>query len=68
MGRTRNTHGGLKMRIKFWLKAQRRRSLRRTRRRWESNIQMDHKEMGGRIYTGAIWLGIGTVGGLLWTR
>jgi hypothetical protein len=65
MGGTCSTYGGLKNTYKIFVGKPERRSLGRTRRRWESNIQMDHKEIGGRVYTGAIWLGIGTVGGAL---
>jgi hypothetical protein len=32
--------------------------------RWEDNIKMDLKEIGGRIWTGFIWLRIGTSGRL----
>jgi hypothetical protein len=36
----------------------------RPRRRWETNIKMDTK-YGGRVWTGFIYLRIGTSGGLL---
>ena len=41
-----------------------RRPLGRPRRRWEDNIKMDLREVGG-VGTGWIWLGIGTDGGHL---
>jgi hypothetical protein len=44
-----------------------RRSLGRPRRRWVDNIKMDLREIGwdGVVWTGLIWLRIGTIGGLL---
>jgi hypothetical protein len=42
-----------------------RRPLGRPRRRWEDNIKMDLHEVGWGAWTGLIWLGIGTGGGLL---
>jgi hypothetical protein len=45
-----------------------RRPLERPRRRWEDNIKMDLREVGGRARTGLIWLRIGTDGGLLCIR
>jgi hypothetical protein len=44
-----------------------RRPLRRPRRRWVDNIKMDLREIGwgGVVWTGSIWLRIGTSGGLL---
>jgi hypothetical protein len=42
-----------------------RRPLRRFRRRWEDNIKMDFREVGWRVWTGSIWLRIGTGGVLL---
>ena len=38
------------------------RQLGRTRRRWEDNIKMDLREVGG-VETGWIWLRIGTDAG-----
>jgi hypothetical protein len=32
---------------------------------WEDNIKMDLQEVGWGAWTGLIWLGIGTGGGLL---
>jgi hypothetical protein len=40
------------------------RPLGRPRRRWEGNMRMDFGG-GGRVWTGCIWLSIGTSGGLL---
>jgi hypothetical protein len=40
------------------------RPLGRRRRRWEDNIRMDLREIG-RVWTGLVWLRIGTSGGLL---
>jgi hypothetical protein len=38
----------------------------RPRRRWEDEIKMDLGEIGwGGVWSGFIWLRIGTVGGLL---
>jgi hypothetical protein len=44
-----------------------RRPLGRPRRRWVDNIKMDLREIGwdGMVWTGWIWLRIGTIGGLL---
>jgi hypothetical protein len=39
--------------------------LGRPRRRWVGNIRMDLGEVGGVIWTGLIWLRIGTGGELL---
>jgi len=39
------------------------RPLRRPRRRWENNIKMDLQKV--RVWTGLIWLRIGTGGGRL---
>jgi hypothetical protein len=41
------------------------RSLGRPRRRLVDNIIMDLREMDGMVWTGLIWLRIGTSGGLL---
>jgi hypothetical protein len=35
------------------------------RRRWEDNIRMDLREIGGKVCTGCIWLWTGTSGGML---
>jgi hypothetical protein len=42
-----------------------RRPLGRPRRRWEDNIKMDLREVGGGAWTGSIWLRIRTGGELL---
>jgi len=41
------------------------RPLGRPRRRWEDNIIMDLKELGVGVWTGLIWLRIGTGDGHL---
>jgi hypothetical protein len=41
-------------------KAEGKRSLGRTRRRWEDNIKMDLQEVGCGVWTGLGWLRIGT--------
>ena len=38
------------------------RPLGRPRRRWEDNIKMNLREVGGVVGTGGSWLGIGTGG------
>jgi hypothetical protein len=40
----------------------------RPRRRWLDNIRMDLVEMGWVMWTGLVWLRIGTGGELLWIR
>jgi hypothetical protein len=39
--------------------------LGKSRGRWENNIRMNLRGKGGRVWTGCIWLRIGTSGGLL---
>jgi len=46
-------------------KPERKRPLERTRHRWEDNIRMDLREVRGKVWSGCIWLRIGTSGGLL---
>ena len=46
-------------------KPEEKRSLGRTRRKWEDNIKMDLQEVGGGLGTGRSWLRIGTGGGNL---
>jgi hypothetical protein len=41
------------------------RPLGRSRRRWENGMKMELREMGWGVWSGFIWLRIGTVGGLL---
>jgi hypothetical protein len=42
-----------------------RRPLGSSRRRWEDNIKMDLRDVGSGAWTGSLWMGIGTGGGLL---
>jgi hypothetical protein len=44
------------------------RLLRRPRRRWFDNIKMELKLTGWLVWTGLIWLRIGTTDGLLKAR
>ena len=49
----------------WWGNLTGKRPLRRPRLRWEDNIRMDLKEIGReRMWTGLIWLRMGTSGGL----
>jgi hypothetical protein len=41
------------------------RPLGKPRRTWEDNIKMDLREIGSVLWTGLIWLRIGTSGGML---
>jgi hypothetical protein len=41
------------------------RKLGRHRRRWKDNIEIDLQEVGCGVWTGSIWLRIGTGGGHL---
>jgi hypothetical protein len=41
------------------------RPLERPRRRWEDGIKTDLREIGWGVWSGFIWLRIGTVGGLM---
>jgi hypothetical protein len=41
------------------------RPLGRPRRRWVDNIRMDLREVNGMMWTGLVWLRIGTRGELL---
>jgi hypothetical protein len=59
MGEMRNVHNILVG------KPKEKRPLGKPRRRWEDNIGMDLREVGGKVWTGFIWLRIGTSGGLL---
>jgi hypothetical protein len=45
-----------------------RRSLRIPTHRWDNNIKNDLTEVSGVVWTGLIWLRIGTSGGPLRTR
>jgi hypothetical protein len=42
-----------------------RRPVGRPRHRWEDNIEMDLEKVGWGLWTGSMWLRIGTGGGLL---
>jgi len=46
-------------------KSEEKRTLGRSRRRWEDNIKMDLKIIGLVVWTGFIWFRIGASGGLL---
>jgi hypothetical protein len=46
-------------------KPEERRPLGRPRRRWVDSIMMDLGEVGGMMWTGLVWLRIGTGGELL---
>jgi len=46
-------------------KPEEKRQLGKPRRRWENNIKMDLQEVGCGVWTGSIWLRIGTGGGHL---
>jgi hypothetical protein len=45
--------------------SERKRPLGRHRHGWEYNIRMDVRKPGGSVWTGCIWLRIGTSGGPL---
>jgi hypothetical protein len=62
MGETRNPY-----RILVG-KPEGKRPLGRPRSRWVDDIKMDLREINGMVWTGWIWLRIGTSGGLLYTR
>jgi hypothetical protein len=46
-------------------KLERKRPHGRPRRRWKDNIKMALQEVGWEVWTGSIWLRIGTGGGQL---
>jgi hypothetical protein len=54
-------------RVLVW-KSARRRPLERPRDRWENNIKMGLREIGWGAQTGAVWVRMGTGGGLLYMR
>jgi hypothetical protein len=66
MGRACSTHGGEEECI-LVVKPEGRRPLGRPRYRWVDNIKIGLREIGwdGVVWTGSIWLRIGTSGGLL---
>jgi hypothetical protein len=49
-------------------KSEWKRSLGRPRHRWQLNFKMDLREIWCEVWSGFIWLRIGTDEGLLWTR
>jgi hypothetical protein len=59
MGDRRGAYMGLVWRL------QGKRPLEKPRHRWEDNIKMDIQEVGWGVWTGVIWLRIGTVGVLV---
>jgi hypothetical protein len=63
MGRACSTNGEKRNAYRILVgKPERKRLLERPRRRWVHNIKMDLREM---VWTGSVWLRIGTSGGLL---
>jgi len=69
MGGACGMYGTVEKCIKYFhQKTWRKRPLRRPRHRWEYNIRMDLNEIGWKLWTGFIWLRIGTNGKLLWTQ
>jgi hypothetical protein len=46
-------------------KPERKRPLKIPRSRWEDSVKMDLRKYEGMVWTGLIWLRIGTGGGLL---
>jgi hypothetical protein len=50
------------MHAAFWLESLKGRELKRPRHRWEDNIKMNRSEIGLEVWTGFIWLRIGTSG------
>jgi hypothetical protein len=65
MGRACSTNGGEKEAYRILVgKPERKRPLGRPRRRWVDNMKIDIRE-DGMVWTVAIWLMIGTSGGLL---
>jgi hypothetical protein len=58
-GAKRNAYG-------IWVgKPERKRPLGRPRHRWMDNIKINLREIGWDVWTGSIWLRIGTCGGPL---
>jgi hypothetical protein len=65
MGRACDTNGENRNTYRILVgKPERKRPLGRPRSRWVDNIKLDHRQ-DGMIWTGSIWLRIGTSGGLL---
>jgi hypothetical protein len=66
MGRACSTNGREKECMIFVGRPEGKRPLERPRRRWADNIKTDLREReDGMVWTGSIWLRIGTGGGLL---
>jgi hypothetical protein len=69
MGKACSTNGGEEKKKKkkeymiFVKHPEGKRPLERPRRRWEDNIRMNLREVGWVLWTGLIWLKIGTVEG-----
>jgi len=49
----------------FFRKTEGKRLFERPRRRWEDSIKIDLREMGGKVWTGYVWLRVGTSSGLV---
>jgi hypothetical protein len=59
MGGACSVYGGEETRIQgFWENLKEKKSLGKSRCRWEDNIKMDIQEIGWRVWTGLIWLRI----------
>lgn len=58
MGEMRNTHRILSKNVKI--------PLVKRKHRWDDNIKVDVREIGGRLWNGLTWLRIATSGRLLW--
>jgi hypothetical protein len=66
MGEAYSPHGEKRNAYRDYLgKPEGKRPLGRPRRRCEDNIKMDLKKQDGVVWTGLIWFGIGSSGGLL---
>jgi hypothetical protein len=53
------------MHIEFWLESEKEKPLGIPIHRWVDNIKMELKEIEWLVWTGLIWLRIGTRGGTL---
>jgi hypothetical protein len=56
------------MPTKLWSKNLKERDHLEERRRWEDNIRWILEKQDGKVWSGYIWLRIGTSGGLLRTQ
>ena len=66
MGGACSSYGEKEMRVQDFVgEASGKEPLGRPRRRWEDNIKLDLQEVGFGVWTGSIWLRIGTGGGHL---